>query len=225
VIGEADLFREGLLVAEAVVRRVNRRLGRLAELDDMRSIAKIALYDVVRAYDPHRSAFAPYVASRIKWALFDEVRRQTHGRSAAARVMAVAASERFAESFDPEADSTGELSTELPTEEEWQARLAAMLEGHAAALVVGLVQQSVAPRLVDDDASPEELTARAEMAAQVRRSVGALPERERALVERHYFEGEPFDANARDLGIRKSWASRLHDRANAQLSRELRAAR
>ena len=32
-------------------------------------------------------------------------------------------------------------------------------------------------------------------------------------MERHYYGGEPFDVIAADLGISKSWASRLHERA------------
>jgi RNA polymerase sigma factor for flagellar operon FliA len=75
---------------------------------------------------------------------------------------------------------------------------------------------------VDDSGSPEEVTARAEVAASVRGALEELPERERALVERHYYGEEPFDAIAEDLGISKSWASRLHDRAIATLGKALR---
>src|SRR3954471_13945250 len=102
MVTEADLVREGLPVVEAVSRRVARRLGGLAELDDLLSIAKIALYDVVRSYDPSRAAFTVYASWKLKWAIFDEVRRQTHGRSAAARLSAVMASERYGEAFDSE---------------------------------------------------------------------------------------------------------------------------
>ena len=50
----------------------------------------------------------------------------------------------------------------------------------------------------------------------------ALPARERALIERHYFGGEPFDEIAKDLGISKSWASRLHTQAIQALAKALR---
>ena len=65
----------------------------------------------------------------------------------------------------------------------------------------------------DDSSSPEEVTARAQVTASVRGALSDLPERERALVERHYYGGEAFEAIAEDLGISKSWASRLHERA------------
>ena len=74
----------------------------------------------------------------------------------------------------------------------------------------------------DDSGSPEEVTARAQVAASVRGALSDLPERERALVERHYYGGEAFEAIAEDLGISKSWASRLHERAIATLGKALR---
>lgn len=225
VVAEGDLLHEGLVVAEEVARRVSRRLGRAVDLEDLRGLAKLALLEVLRDYDPSRAEFRAYATRRLTWALYDEVRRQTHARSAAARVMAVMASERYVEAFDPEAPAPGEAEA-APGREDWQARFAALLDGHAAALVIGLVKRSSGAARPEAEAlSPEEEAARSELAAQVRGCVSALPERERALVERHYFEGEPFDRIAQDLGISKSWASRLHERAISQLARDLRAKR
>jgi RNA polymerase sigma factor for flagellar operon FliA len=79
--------------------------------------------------------------------------------------------------------------------------------------------------LPDEADSPEESASRAELAQAVRRAVQELPERERALVERHYFDGERFDRIAQDLGISKSWASRLHAQAIGRLSEQLRGQR
>jgi RNA polymerase sigma factor FliA len=221
MVTEADLIREGLPVAEAVAKRMARRLGGLIQLDELHSIAKLKLCDLVRLYDPSRAAFTTYVAAKLKWAILDEVRRQTHGRSATARLNAVLASERFGDVFDTELDPRDGP----PAVEDWQARLSAMLEGHAAALAIGLVQSRAdVMGVADGAASPEEHAARAEVAERLRRSVEALPERERALVERHYYDGEPFDAIAEDLGISKSWASRLHERAITRMGKALRGA-
>jgi len=71
-----------------------------------------------------------------------------------------------------------------------------MLEGHAAALAVGLCQSSVdVMRVPDASVNPEDEAARREIAALLRRSIEALPHKERTLVERHYYDGEPFDVN------------------------------
>jgi RNA polymerase sigma factor for flagellar operon FliA len=54
--------------------------------------------------------------------------------------------------------------------------------------------------------------------------LGALPAlspRQRFLVRGFYFEGRSIDAMARELGISKSWASRLHTNALQELREAL----
>ena len=217
MLAEADRVREGMAVVDAVAYRLARRLGPLVELEELRGIGRLALVRITETYDPARSTFAAYAAYKLKWAIFDEVRRMTHARSALARLNAVMASERHLEQA-PDPNETGELSAEG-----FQSRLTSLLEGQAAALAMGLSTcREDAMSVSDDSGSPEEVTARAEVAASVRGALSDLPERERALVERHYYGGEAFDEIALDLGISKSWASRLHERAIATLGKALR---
>lgn len=217
MLAEVDRIREGLTVVDAVAYRLARRLGPHVELEELQGIGRLALVRVNQTYDPARSTFVAYAAYKLKWAIFDEVRRTTHARSAAARLNAVMASERHMEQLaDP--DEGGDLSAEG-----WKARLTGLLEDQAAALAMGLsTSRADAMSVGDEPASPEEVTARAEVAESVRGALSELPERERALVERHYYGGEAFEAIAEDLGISKSWASRLHDRAIATLGKALR---
>ncbi|MBP6631458.1 MAG: RNA polymerase subunit sigma-70, partial [Kofleriaceae bacterium] len=49
------------------------------------------------------------------------------------------------------------------------------------------------------------------------------PERERQLLEKHYFEGKNLLEAGAELGISKSWASRMHAQAVDRL-RQLIAA-
>ena len=48
-------------------------------------------------------------------------------------------------------------------------------------------------------------------------ALGELDPREREIIRRHYIDGEPVIDIARDLGISRSWASRTHARALANL--------
>jgi RNA polymerase sigma factor for flagellar operon FliA len=73
------------------------------------------------------------------------------------------------------------------------------------------------------DASPEDLLCDAEMLARVRAAVAQLPDQERHMVERHYFEGERLDQAAAALGLSKSWGSRLHARAIQLITQSLQA--
>ncbi|MEZ4308846.1 MAG: sigma-70 family RNA polymerase sigma factor [Polyangiaceae bacterium] len=74
----------------------------------------------------------------------------------------------------------------------------------------------------NDEETPEAKLSREELRRDVRSAIEELPERQRALVRRHYFGGESFEAIAGDLGVSKSWASRLHAQAMAQLAEALR---
>ena len=56
----------------------------------------------------------------------------------------------------------------------------------------------------------------------VRDAVAALPEKERVLLEKHYFEGKTLEQAGKDMGITKSWASRIHAQAVARLAKRLR---
>ena len=202
---EHDLMSQGLQVVQAVARRLARRLGGHVQQDDLAGIGNLALIDLTRSYDPARATFAAYATSRVRWAILDVVRRDTHARSMAARAAAILASDRFGEAHASRPEPEGPT-----TLEEDQAALAGLLSGHAAALAMGLCAAAPDPAAIP---TPEEAVGNAELAHVVKGVIGALPERERALIERHYFGDEPFDEIAQDLGISKSWASRLHERA------------
>ncbi len=61
------------------------------------------------------------------------------------------------------------------------------------------------------------------LAGRLDEALAALDERERELVRRHYFDGVPVQDIARDLGISRAWASRLHARALMALRDRLAA--
>jgi RNA polymerase sigma factor for flagellar operon FliA len=68
--------------------------------------------------------------------------------------------------------------------------------------------------------SPSDDVDRGRMARALRIALSRLPEKERALVTKHYYEGKNLLEAGVELGISKSWASRLH----AQAVEKLRAA-
>jgi RNA polymerase sigma factor for flagellar operon FliA len=110
------------------------------------------------------------------------------------------------------------------TPEAADARLTGYLAGMATAIAVGSMAAD-AGELAHGEAgpaTPENLVGELELLTKLRAIVANLPDRERALVERHYFGGETLDAAAASLGLSKSWGSRLHARAIESIGRELR---
>ncbi len=75
--------------------------------------------------------------------------------------------------------------------------------------------------LANTDACPEAKVTRSELLALMIRAVNGLPAEEGELVKRHYFDGERFDTIATELGLSKSWASRLHTRALRRLAKRM----
>jgi RNA polymerase sigma factor for flagellar operon FliA len=83
----------------------------------------------------------------------------------------------------------------------------------------------VAQAAEDDDvvnsSSPEQALIARERAVAVRAALEGLSEQERHLVEGHDMQGRQLEELGKDLGISKSWASRMHSRALDKLRRRL----
>lgn len=211
------LVRAGLPIADSVARQLKNKLGGLFAVDELIAIARPAVLVAARSYDPARAPFAPYVTMKVKWAILDEARKSGR-RHAAARAAACAALERLAEA---EADAPRDDGPPRG-EADYQAELAQLLAERAAALAMGLVSLPDVERHAGDPETPEESLSREQLRRHIRSAIAALPDRQRALVERHYFGDEQFDTIAAELGVSKSWASRLHAQAMEALAAALR---
>jgi RNA polymerase sigma factor (sigma-70 family) len=61
--------------------------------------------------------------------------------------------------------------------------------------------------------SPETVFLKNESMQRVLQALSGLEARHRTVVRAHYFEGRPLEDIARELGVSRSWASRLHTQA------------
>jgi len=215
--GEPGLMEQALPVLRAVARTLWRRWGGRHDLDELASLGGEALVPLVRAYDPERSPLVPFLHRRLDWAIRDALRRESHSRTHAFRREALAVADGAARVDSSEMELGGE-GVAWATDEEPTPSVGRET-GPGVVVPAGDMAEAREPR---DD--PEQVAARAREHERLRRAVAALPRRERELVEGHYFGGGRFDHVAADLGISKSWASRLHARALDRLARDLSAA-
>jgi RNA polymerase sigma factor FliA len=219
-------FESALDLVESMVRRIARELGPGVELDELRSFGREGLLDAARRFDPERGVpFRGYASFRVRGAIIDGVRSNARlPRRAHERLSGIAAGARASEgmledAFAPVASGT--------TAEDAERALGEHLAAMATAVAVGLLSTTVFgdsnERIpLSPEASPEEALGRAQTLEFVRRTIAELPKEEAELVRRHYLEGERFDEVAKDLGLSKSWASRLHTRAIKRLTEKLR---
>jgi RNA polymerase sigma factor for flagellar operon FliA len=210
--------REGLSVVDAIARQKSRQLGRSIDFEELVSFGREGLLAAARSFDASRGVpFRSWAILRVRGAMLDGVRRQgALPRRAFNRLRRLEAEQQAAESREVEPAGEGSPA-------DHDRRLTVYLLRMATALTVRVVTPSGAEREVpSEEPSPEEAYARAELSLAIHRAIGALPKNERVLVERYYFGGLSLEEAGAELGLSKSWASRLHARAIAQVADTLR---
>lgn len=221
-------FEESLDLVEVLARQIGKVVGSAVEIEELRSFGREGLLDAARRFDPSRGVpFRAYANYRVRGAIFDGVRRLSRlPRRAYERLNGLAAASHASEGAVEDVLSAGTVPGAGAAQAD--AALAEHLAGLATAMAIGLVAPAVrgeegerTPLELADD--PEAAYGRAELLELVRRAIAELPKEEAELVRRHYLEGERFDHVAAELGLSKSWASRLHTRAMGRLAKRLRA--
>lgn len=223
------LVHEALPLVGPVARHLARQLGAFGEIDELEAVGRAALVEIARGFDPVRGIFSAFARARLRWAMLDSVRRETHGRMFSSRAVALAAAERVAR-------ETAEAPPDPSASDEAHVlRLRGVLAAQAAAMVTALVapfadeptgtgEHPTAPRTgrPPRDPSPEDILLRVRQAEALREAVATLEPRQRDIIEQHYFAGERFDRIAERLGVSKSWLSRLHAQAIEKLAAKMR---
>jgi RNA polymerase sigma factor FliA len=214
-----ERFHAELSLVEMVAAQVSRSVGRSIEFDDLVGAGREGLLDAARRFEQERGVpFRVYANFRVRGAILDGVRQLSLlPRRAYERISALEAAARVSEG---EAEQAFVGGPQLAPAAADQA-LAEHLSAIAMAAAVGIATETRGEG-TDHEASPEAALGRAELIHVVRTAIGELSKDEGELVRRHYFEGERLEDIGRDLGMSKSWASRLHTRAVARLAKRLR---
>ena len=201
--------------------KIHCKLPRSVELDDLICYGQIGLVEAARDFDESRGGqFTTYAYYRIRGAILDGLskmawfnRRDYHGG-------------RYEQLANEVLDSeSGELSDQNAHKDDdlrWFGRVS---KGLAVVYVL-----SQAQREADDESmsvedrgtlSPAAAVLRDEMASKLHVLIDALPSDAASLIRAAYFEGMSLKEAGDRLGISKSWASRLHNRALGELARSL----
>jgi RNA polymerase sigma factor for flagellar operon FliA len=214
-------------LVDVVASQMARELGRAVELDDLKSLGHQGLLEAARRFDESRGAsFRRFANYRVRGAMLDGIRKGAPlPRRLHARVRALEAALLIAEAAAEDAPPGAAQGLDAPASDQ---KLGDHLADIATAMAVGFlaapaVGEEGEASAIDPSETPEEALGRAELKQLVVHALDDLPDDERALVRRHYLEGERFDQVAASLGLSKSWGSRLHRRAIARLTKRLRA--
>jgi len=114
------------------------------------------------------------------------------------------------------------------TPEAADAQLTDQLSTAAMAMALGFLsmrQSEALEQAKDPDHSPESNVGHAELIDRLRQAIDERPEQERLLLTRHYFDDVTLEEAGAEMGLSKSWASRLHARAIEAVARAMKRER
>ena len=189
------------------------------EFDELVALGNTGLAEAAGRYDPTRGAsFATFAWYRVQGAIIDGLRRNTQlPRTVWARLVALRAASEYLEhrgERDLGAINAGSAAASGAD------ALAAIKQAMSAIRTMYVTSlESLRDEFEPAGESPsvgDQIDAD-RMASRLREALDALPERERALVTKHYWEGKNLLEAGAELGISKSWASRLHGQAVERL--------
>lgn len=185
---------EGMVYSLA--HRLRRELSLRGEIDDLVAFGFGGLLEAERRFDPARGVrFRTFAYYRVRGAMLDGVRKMAH--------LPRRAHERH------------------QVEDEAELTAAPMALDRAFTRISGSLTTGSVLQGELSQPSPEAALLKQESIAGLLAALPALSPRHRAVVRGHYFEGRSLDDIARELGVSKSWASRLHTQALRQLRRAL----
>jgi RNA polymerase sigma factor for flagellar operon FliA len=216
---------EGLELVELCARQLRRQIGPRAPWDDLISHGREALLLAARSFDRDRGIpFRRWANLRVRGAMIDAIRAQGNlPRRVYKQLRALQAADRVHDAALEETAATPPSSPEDADE-----KLGSQLESAAAAMAMAFLTIKSGDALdavSDPDENPEAVVEHGELMRAIREAIAERPEAERQLLQRHYFDDVTFDEAARELGLSKSWASRLHARAIEGVAKALKRGR
>lgn len=231
-MGDEDrcLTAEHMDLVYGIAAQVHKTVRHYVELDELVSLGTTGLLEAGERYDPqHGTPFAAFAYRRIRGAIYDGLRKMAHvPRSHYRKLLAVGRglpgvgrpSHAAHGMADPRAASadTGEEAHEQP-------------DASSSELPVFLttLDESTLPgdRLADPSAlRADDMLVHQHLLQSLRKAVASLPESERFIIHRHYFDDKTIREAGEELGLSRSWTSRLHsrgvDRLRDRITREER---
>jgi RNA polymerase sigma factor for flagellar operon FliA len=211
----ASLVEAHLDLPRKVAATIHARCRDHVELDELVALGNAGLAEAAARFDPSQGAsFKTFAHYRVQGAMIDALRRMSAlPRRVWAQLQTLrAASEYLENRAAREAGAQlGGAADKTTTEQ-----LAAVRDALGAVRTVYLTSLASLGEHQEPAADDEPVTERLDrrrMAERLGKAIDTLPDRERQLMVKHYWEGKNLLEAGAELGVSKSWASRLHAQA------------
>lgn len=216
----ARLIETHLDLARRAAVMIYPRVKQHIELEELIALGNAGLAEAAQRFDPTRGAsFNTFAWYRVQGAIIDGLRKATNlPRRAWAKLVALRAASEYLENRG-ERDAGAAAQGVAPAS--GADALAAIKQAMSAIRTMyvtsleGMRDQGFDPAANAPGADEAIDTGR--LASKLRGALDQLNERERALMTKHYWEGKNLLEAGEELGISKSWASRMHAQAVEKL--------
>ena len=206
-------------MVHSIAAKLRGRLGKTMEPGDLVAYGTKGLIEAAQRFDPkYGAAFSTFAYYRIRGAMFDGMRTMGwYSRSDCARFRAEErAGEYLAAAADREsAEQAAGPARKAEDQTDALEAISELLSGVAAIHITSLEAARDEP--VDHGQAPDQALLDAEWGKRVRAALLALPAKERRLLKLYYWGDRNLEDAGKQMGLSKSWASRLHARAVGHL--------
>lgn len=203
---------EGLV--RGLAKKLRTQLELTCELEDLVAFGYSGLLEARSRFDPERGVqFNTFAYYRVRGAMIDGVRKMAYlPRSIYVQVRAQEGADLALETAHEESKQKKEPTDAAGALGDMQATL----ERVAAAFVLASTLTDVDPA-----ASAEEQLVEAQGQNILASAVSGLPEREQLVIRGFYFENKSLDELGKELGLSRSWVSRIHTKGLDLLRKRL----
>jgi RNA polymerase sigma factor for flagellar operon FliA len=205
-------------LVNSIVGRILRSLPVQVEFQEAFSYGIVGLLEAAERFDPRRKvSFVTFSYYRIRGSVFDGLREmgiltRTPNDNWVRRE--VAFNDLVQTAIDDETDrASGSVDDEI-------RGIAKYVDSLVPAYLLSLSAEN-APDIADErEISGTEIEFR-ELVDLVRKAIQGLPEKERDILEALYFKHTTTTDLAEQMGVNKSWVSRLHSKAIQRVRQRL----
>lgn len=204
------IVEQYLPYASSIASRVMQTLSSSVDFDDVMCNARLGLLEAAMKFDASLNVdFKTFAYYRIKGAIYDGLRKTGWiPRSLYARIKFEQATNEYLQYMSERSSASarlveGELSEVYDT-----------VNSLASIYVISMDAGEEGMEIEDKKNKDIEQSAEFQQIKQyMKEAIESLPDKERKLVKMYYFQNKTLEEAGSDLGLSKSWTSRLHARA------------
>lgn len=216
------MVRKHLPLVRRIAWHVHGSMSSIVEVEDLIQIGMVALIEAVSGFeDRGQVTFAQYLATRVRGAMIDELRRQaTLTRGAMRRRKA------YQETLSALAAELGHLPSDAQVAERLGVTPEKLRAEYASAEAVRFdsiddLYSDESPWFMSEEPSAFDKLAEGDQRAALIAAIGELPEREAQVIQLYYVEELNLEEIGQVLGVGAARICQIKASAHARLKRAL----